>query len=554
MNIRSTFLFLAALGLTTSAPGCPGGGSSDGAEGGWNRDATDWRLDVQEDSTPPCEALQFCTADGLEQCGDLDDGCGGILDCGACPDGLLCTTEGEEANTCVTPPCGRDACFAFEMECGKVLDGCNDFIECGPCPNGMTCQITSCIMVAGGPDSCRLQCGGRAENCECNTACLLNGDCCEDFLDECPSCATACDDKQCGADGCGGSCGECAPDELCTFHQCAPCAPDCEGKACGSNGCSGTCGECPEGEACNEGECLACIPNCEGKPCGPDGCGGSCGDCDPVCANLPTGPLPMNVLPGVIASEDLDINAEGQLVGSNDKTIFLNTYEGSNTILVPNINFRAGMRFIPGGDLIVNKDTTGQVVRVEPDGTIHTLVNGLSYPNGMTVDMEGFVYVTDQGTNKILRIDPIAAEYEVISTDVGSPNGLTFSVDYKLLFVAGFNGDPTVYALPVESPGVFGKAFAYATKVGTGALDGMGVDICGNLYVADYGASRLLRIPPGGGDTHEVVIENGGYMPNFQWGQGIGGWDPLTIYVPEGWAKKVREVYLGVPSKPVPIP
>ena len=554
MNIRSHILYTTLLCLTGLGLGCSSNGGGNAEEGGWNRDATDWSLDVQEDSGPRCEPTQFCTAEDVEKCGDIDDGCGGILACGECPDGLLCAKEGEEANTCVTPPCGREACQAFEMECGKVLDGCNEFIECGPCPNGMTCSITTCIMVAGGPDSCRLQCGGRTENCECNTACLETGDCCEDFLDECPSCATACDDKQCGADGCGGSCGECASDELCTFNQCAPCVPDCDGKTCGSNGCSGFCGECPEGEACSEGECFECIPNCEGKPCGPDGCGGSCGDCDPVCANLLPGPLPLKVMPGLIASEDLDINAEGMLVGSNDKTIFLNSYEGSTTILVPNIDFRAGMRFIPGGDLIVNKDTTGQVLRVEPDGTVHTVVNGLSYPNGMTVDMEGFVYVTDQGTNKVLRIDPIAEEYEVITTAVGSPNGITFSVDYKLLFIAGFNGDPTVYALPVEAPGVFGEAFTYATNVGTGALDGMGVDICGNLYIADYGASQLLRIPPGGGPNNEVVIQNGGYMPNLQWGQGIGGWDTLSIYLPEGWAKQVREVYLGVPSKPLPIP
>ena len=554
MNIRSHILYTTILCLTGLTIGCASSGG-DNAEGGeWNRDATDWALDVQEDSGPRCEPTQFCTSEDVEQCGEIDDGCGGTLDCGECPDGLLCAKEGEEAHTCVTPPCGREACQAFEMECGKVLDGCNEFIECGPCPNGMTCSITTCIMVAGGPDSCRLQCGGRAENCECTTACLETGDCCEDFLDECPSCATACDDKECGADGCGGSCGECAFDELCTFNQCAPCVPQCDGLTCGSNGCSGSCGECPEGEACSEGECFECIPNCEGKPCGPDGCGGSCGDCDPVCANLLPGPLPLKVLPGLIASEDLDINAEGMLVGSNDKTIFLNSYEGSTTILVPNIDFRAGMRFIPGGDLIVNKDTTGQVLRVEPDGTTHTVVNGLSYPNGMTVDMEGFVYVTDQGTNKVLRIDPIAEEYEVITTAVGSPNGITFSVDYKLLFIAGFNGDPTVYALPVEAPGVFGEAFPYATNVGTGALDGMGVDICGNLYIADYGASQLLRIPPGGGPNNEVVIQNGGYMPNLQWGQGIGGWDSLSIYLPEGWAKQVREVYLGVPSKPLPIP
>ena len=36
-----------------------------------------------------------------------------------------------------------------------------------------------------------------------------------------------------------------------------PCVPDCAGKDCGDNGCGGSCGECDQGVAtCSEGECL----------------------------------------------------------------------------------------------------------------------------------------------------------------------------------------------------------------------------------------------------------------------------------------------------------
>lgn len=57
------------------------------------------------------------------------------------------------------------------------------------------------------------------------------------------------------------------------------CAPDCSGgKNCGSNGCSGSCGSCAPGSTCNGGHC-SCTPNCAGKQCGDNGCGGSCGSC-----------------------------------------------------------------------------------------------------------------------------------------------------------------------------------------------------------------------------------------------------------------------------------
>ena len=85
---------------------------------------------------------------------------------------------------------------------------------------------------------------------------------------------------ECGRDGCGGSCGECAEGEACFYGACEACEPDCEGRSCGSDGCGGSCGECPDGQDCTyEGQCETCVPDCEGAECGSDGCGGSCAEC-----------------------------------------------------------------------------------------------------------------------------------------------------------------------------------------------------------------------------------------------------------------------------------
>jgi hypothetical protein len=66
----------------------------------------------------------------------------------------------------------------------------------------------------------------------------------------------------------------------CVISGPATCTPNCSGKQCGSDGCSGTCGTCPSNESCSaSGTCVACTPQCSGKQCGADGCGGSCGTC-----------------------------------------------------------------------------------------------------------------------------------------------------------------------------------------------------------------------------------------------------------------------------------
>jgi formylglycine-generating enzyme required for sulfatase activity len=137
-------------------------------------------------------------------------------------------------------------------------------------------------------------------------------------------CIPDCDGKDCGDDGCGGTCGECPANATCDeegqcpcdFVPCgesccadgalcfedACCTVDCEGKDCGDDACGGSCGECadnascgeagscgcdfeicgggccPDGDVCFEDAC--CTPQCGDSTCGDDGCGGQCGSCE----------------------------------------------------------------------------------------------------------------------------------------------------------------------------------------------------------------------------------------------------------------------------------
>ena len=94
-------------------------------------------------------------------------------------------------------------------------------------------------------------------------------------------CVPSCVGKQCGSDGCGGTCGQCLPGQICNpiTAVCIGCSPDCNGKQCGNDGCGGSCGNCPGGQVCTNSVCTVCTPDCAGKQCGDNGCGGSCGGC-----------------------------------------------------------------------------------------------------------------------------------------------------------------------------------------------------------------------------------------------------------------------------------
>jgi hypothetical protein len=371
------------------------------------------------------------------------------------------------------------------------------------------------------------------------------------------TCQPQCDGKECGEDGCGGSCGNCQGDELCESGLCIGCVPDCNGKECGPNGCSGVCGQCAGNDVCGpELLCVPCVPDCTGKLCGDDGCGGSCGDCGVDCDALSSGPFTLTKLDGPIASEDLAFDDLGHVVGSNDKAIFKSEYGGSPQVWVPNFQFRAGLRYLPSGDLLVNNDNKGQLARIEPDGTVYVVLNNLKYPNGMVVDANGYAYVTEHDAKRVIRVEPYSESVDVLSEGViSNPNGIAFNPDHTLLYVAGFSGAGIIYAFPVDENGDVGEPYQWATNVGTGWLDGIGVDICGNVYIADYYATEVLRLSSDATNPIAVIQGQGNdYLPNMQWGSGLGGWDPLKLYLPDGWQKGVFEVDIGVPGSPSPFP
>lgn len=114
--------------------------------------------------------------------------------------------------------------------------------------------------------------------------------CCPDLLDCCGTCTPNCQGKQCGTDGCGGSCGSCHTGQTCQNGTCVTtgecgkdpahtCKDSCGGQGVGGCYCDSVCASkgdcCPDKAAC----CGTCTPDCSGKECGSDGCLGSCGEC-----------------------------------------------------------------------------------------------------------------------------------------------------------------------------------------------------------------------------------------------------------------------------------
>ena len=84
-----------------------------------------------------------------------------------------------------------------------------------------------------------------------------------------------------------------------------------------------------------------------------------------------------------------------------------------------------------------------------------------------------------------------------------------------------------------------------------GWLDGLNVDVCGNVYVTEYvsGGAVWRFTEPGG--APELIVETGSsWIPNMKWGYGLGGWEADVMYVMDRDSGGIFAVELGIPGKP----
>jgi hypothetical protein len=80
---------------------------------------------------------ETCTELG-KSCGDVDDGCGGMADCGSCFSGFECISGACVVDSSCTPKtCAEIGLGKF---CGNWNDGCGRSVDCGTCSIGYSCS------------------------------------------------------------------------------------------------------------------------------------------------------------------------------------------------------------------------------------------------------------------------------------------------------------------------------------------------------------------------------------------------------------------------------
>ncbi len=255
-----------------------------------------------------------------------------------------------------------------------------------------------------------------------------------------------------------------------------------------------------------------------------------------------------------------------------------------NQLLFNDINSARRIRYTPGEGVSVAMEMTNQangmtrdlqgrivsaehltrrVTRYEPDGSLTVIANSfgdkrLLRPNDVVVKSDGAIYFTDPGGNAVpdqwdvttpgvYRVSADLGTMSRVVDDMVRPNGLAFSPDEDVLYVADSRRHH-IRAYNMQANGATAmetsRVFVDLSGDEPGVPDGFKVDIQGNLYCG--GAGGLYIIDPEGRKLGRIV-----HGQSATTNVAFGGDDWKTLYFTT--RSTLFSVDVKIAGLPVPI-
>jgi gluconolactonase len=194
----------------------------------------------------------------------------------------------------------------------------------------------------------------------------------------------------------------------------------------------------------------------------------------------------------------------------NNRMLRWDEETGQVTIFRSPSNFSNGNTRDREGRLITCEHQGRRVTRTELSGKITILAESyqgkhLNSPNDVVVKSDGTVWFTDPtygisaeyeggkaeseiGNCNVYRLDPRTGDLRIVVDDFSRPNGLAFSPDESILYIAdsGFWPNPEaphhIRAFDVVNDGL--RNSRVVTDVSPGIPDGFRVDVDGNIWTS----------------------------------------------------------------------
>lgn len=195
----------------------------------------------------------------------------------------------------------------------------------------------------------------------------------------------------------------------------------------------------------------------------------------------------------------------------NDRVMRFDETDNSVSVFQTPCGNHNGHTVDPEGRLVSCEHLNRRVSRIEVDGSLTVLASHfdgkrLNSPNDVVVKSDGSIWFTDPtygidgdyegdkadseiGGSFVYRVDPQSGAVSAVATDFVKPNGLAFSPDERLLYIADTgathveDGPRHIRVFDVTDDGTLGNGRLFATCT-IGLFDGFRIDVDGNVWTS----------------------------------------------------------------------
>ena len=198
----------------------------------------------------------------------------------------------------------------------------------------------------------------------------------------------------------------------------------------------------------------------------------------------------------------------------NNRMLKFDPSDGTTTVFREPSHFSNGNTVDNEGRLVTCEHLRHAISRLEHDGEHHILVDSfegkkLNSPNDLVVKSDGSIWFTDppygilsgrEGNareseldgNYVYRLDPDSGEISIVVNELDRPNGLAFSPDESILYVADSGEPRNVAAFDVNSDGRSLSNCRIFAVVRPGIADGFRCDVNGNIWTSAHDGIHCL--------------------------------------------------------------